>query len=73
MLCDDKNGSKVITVTEYESSRDEYRSAEGDTGTAVKYDPASFIHQKDRTYIDMRGAYGHDVSILAEKIIERAD
>lgn len=73
MLCDDKNGSKVITVTEYESSRDEFRSAEGDTGTAVKYDPASFVHQKDRTYIDMRGAYGHDVSILAEKIIERAD
>ena len=40
---------------------------------SVKYDPAAFIHGKDRTYIDMRGTYGHDVSMLAEKIMERAD
>ena len=77
IMGDDKNGSKVIKVTEYDNSAGpydmEYRVSGNNDGMAVKYDPGAFIHEKDRTYIDMRSMYGHDVSMLAEKIMERAD
>lgn len=73
ILVDEKNGTKVIKVTEYDNSEEPDKASGNDGGMTVKYDPAAFIYGKDRTYIDMRGMYGHDVSMLAEKIMERAD
>ncbi len=74
MLDNEKNGSKMITVTEFENREDTVSAAGADgQDMAVKYDPDAFIQGKDRTYIDLRGMYGHDLSMLAEKIMERAD
>ena len=77
MLRNERNRSKIITVTEYDDygvqGKQNQIASENGAGMSVKYDPAAFIHGKDRTYIDMRGTYGHDVSMLAEKIMERAD
>lgn len=40
---------------------------------SLTYDPDSFVEDDKRTYIDIRGKYGRDVSMLAEKIVGCAE
>ena len=61
---------KIIRVTDF----DEALEPKDDAGDiSVTYDPEAFVADEKRTYIDIRGRYGRDVSRLAERIIGCAD
>lgn len=75
---------KIIRVTDFDETGEEENNVEvkestdfvneADTGdVSVTYDPKAFVSEEKRTYIDIRGRYGRDVSRLAEKIIGCAD
>ncbi len=62
---------RLINVTDLDDGRchaDSDPSAE-----SLTYEPSAFVRQSGRTLIDIRGKYGRDVSMLAEKIVGCAE
>ena len=63
-----KSGDDIVSgIGEDESS------GTREISVSLTYDPEAFIADEKRTYIDMRGRYGRDVSMLAEKIVGCAE
>ena len=60
---------RVINVMAF----DDDRAEAGQDGLALTYDPEAFVAGDKRTYIDIRGQYGKDVSLLAERIVGSAE
>ena len=66
---DDKNSENVINVVAFDDGNEE-----GDNyGLPITYDPDAFIPGEKRTYIDIRGKYGKDICLLAERIVGCAE
>ncbi|MBR2548303.1 MAG: hypothetical protein IKF07_08945 [Eubacterium sp.] len=60
---------RVINVMAF----DDGSAAASTDEVALSYDPGSFVAGDKRTYIDIRGRYGKDIGVLAEKIMGCAD
>lgn len=60
-----QKSDRVINVLAF----DDGAADKGDDEVTLAYDPESFIPGDKRTYIDIRGRYGKDISVLAEKIM----
>ena len=58
---------RAISVTDFGDSS----GAGGEI--SLTYEPEAFIRRAKRTYIDIRGRYGKDVSLLAERIVGAAE
>ena len=66
---DDKNNENIINVVAFDDGNEE-----GDNyGLPITYDPDAFIPGEKRTYIDIRGKYGKDICLLAERIVGCAE
>ena len=65
----EKIKGRVINVMAFD---DEKAAADHD-GLALTYDPEAFVPGDKRTYIDIRGRYGKNISVLAERIVGSAE
>lgn len=74
LFTEEDSTGKLIRVTDFDDEkRGEPPEKPDADDVSLTYDPDAFVTGGRRTYIDIRGRYGHDVSRLAEKIIGCAD
>ena len=66
---DDKNSENVINVVAFDDGNEE----DDNYVLPITYDPDAFIPGEKRTYIDIRGKYGKDICLLAERIVGCAE